>query len=447
MRRRSLAAARQDVEPVSTATLGRFLPDWHHLGRGAGGTALYGLDGVLTVVEQLAGVPLPASALEPLILAPRVRDYSPTMLDELTSTGEVVWSGAGSISAKDGWVVLHPADLAPMTLAAPEDLDLSPVHRAILDSLEGGGAYFFRQLAGAVAAGEPSATDANVAAALWELVWGGYIAGDTLAPLRALIGDTSRATPAHRTPRRAPRGRMYRPRPAMPSHTGPPTVSGRWSLLPEREPDPTIRAHATAELLLERYGVVTRGAVVSEGIPGGFATMYKVLTRFEERGRCRRGYFVDSLGGAQFSTPPVVDRLRSFADSIEGRHDETAAVTLAACDPANPYGAALAWPKSAAPDDAPRHRPGRKAGGLVVLVDGGLVLFIERGGRTMLTFDDDPGRLRTACASLAAAVKRGGVDKIVVEKVDGDSIHGHTFAEILAEAGFSATPRGYRLRF
>ncbi len=447
LRRRSLAAARQDVEPVSTATLGRFLPDWHHLGKGAGGSALYGLDGVLTVVEQLAGVPLPASALEPLVLAPRVRDYSPTMLDELTSTGEVVWSGAGSISGKDGWVLLHPADLAPVTLAPTEELDMSPIHHAILDSLAGGGAFFFRQLTDAVSARESTATDTNVAAALWDLVWGGYISGDTLAPLRALIGDTSRATPAHRTPRRAPRARMYRARPAMPSRTGPPTVAGRWSLLPERETDATIRAHSIAELLLERYGVVTRGVVVSEGVPGGFATMYKVLSRFEERGRCRRGYFVDSLGGAQFSTPAVVDRLRSFADSIEGRHDETAAITLAACDPANPYGAALPWPKSSAPDDAPRHRPGRKAGGLVVLVDGALVLFIERGGRTMLTFDDDPGLLRSACASLAATVKRGGVDKIVVEKVDGASIHGHAFADILGESGFSATPRGYRLRF
>ncbi|MEU5842875.1 ATP-dependent helicase [Rhodococcus sp. NPDC047139] len=446
LRRRSLAAARQDVEPVSTATLGRFLPDWHHLGTGPGTSALYGIDGVLTVVEQLAGVPVPASALEPLILAPRVRDYTPTMLDELTTTGEVLWSGAGSISGKDGWVALHPADLAPASLAPIEDIELGPVHLAILDSLSGGGAYFFRQLADAVTALHTTASDSTVADALWELVWSGHVAGDSLAPLRALIGDTSRAKPAHRTPRRAPRARMYRPRPNLPGRAGPPTVSGRWSMLPERETDPTVRAHTTAELLLERYGVVTRGVVAGEGVPGGFATMYKVLSRFEETGRCRRGYFVDSLGGAQFSTPAVVDRLRSFSDSIEGRHSETAAVTLAACDPANPYGAALPWPKSSADDNAPRHRPGRKAGGLVVLVDGALVLFVERGGRTLLTFDDDPGRLRNACASLAATVKRGGVDKIVVEKVDGASIHGHEFAELLAESGFSATPRGYRLR-
>ncbi|MEE2035567.1 Lhr family ATP-dependent helicase, partial [Rhodococcus chondri] len=252
LRRRSLAAARHDVEPVSTSTLGRFLPDWHHLGHGPGGTALYGLDGVAAVTEQLAGVPVPASALEPLILAPRVRDYSPALLDELMSNGEVLWSGAGSISGKDGWVSLHPVDAAPLTLAPPTEIEMSGIHRAILDALAGGGAFFFRQLTDAVCALESSATDSTTASALWDLVWSGHIAGDTLAPLRALIGDTSRATPAHRAPRRAPRARMYRaPRPLLPTRTGPPTVSGRWALLPERETDATIRAHATAELLLD----------------------------------------------------------------------------------------------------------------------------------------------------------------------------------------------------
>ncbi|MDM7488641.1 ATP-dependent helicase [Rhodococcus sp. CSLK01-03] len=436
LRRRSLAAARQEVEPVGTATLGRFLPAWQHVGGG-----LRGVDGVATVVEQLAGVPVPASALEPLILAPRVRDYSPAMLDELTTTGEVVWAGSGQISGKDGWVSLHLTDTAPLTLAPAAEIDETDVHHGILDALAGGGAYFFRQLTDSL-----GTTDAETSSALWDLVWAGLVSGDAPAALRALVGDTSRATPAHRTPRRAPRARMYRGRPALPSRSGPPTVGGRWSLLPERETDPTVRTHATADLLLERYGVVTRGAVVTEGVPGGFALMYKVLSRFEETGRCRRGYFVDTLGGAQFSTPEVVDRLRSYGESLEGRHTDTPAVTLAACDPANPYGAALPWPQSAAPEDSPRHRPGRKAGGLVVLVDGELGLFVERGGRTVLTFTEDPGTLRGACASLAGTVKGGGLDTLVVEKVDGRSIHGHPFAEFLAEAGFSATPRGFRLR-
>ncbi|ORL35709.1 DEAD/DEAH box helicase [Prescottella equi] len=439
LRRRSLAAAREEVEPVSTATLGRFLPGWQHVGG-----SLRGLDGVVTVVEQLAGVPVPASALESLILASRVRDYSPAMLDELTATGEVLWSGAGQISGKDGWVSLHLADSSPLTLATPAEIDLTDLHRSILDTLAGGGAYFFRQLSDTV----QSTDDTALAAALWDLVWAGYIGNDTLAPLRALLSDTSRATPSHRTPRRAPRAHAYRRlgRPTMPTRSGPPTAGGRWSLLPEPEPDPTLRAHATADLLLERYGVVTRGSVVAEEVPGGFASMYKVLTGFEDGGRCRRGYFVDTLGGAQFSTPDAVDRLRTHSDSIEGRHTTAPAVTLAASDPANPYGAALPWPQSMAGDDAPKHRPGRKAGGLVSLVDGELVLFVERGGRTVLTFTDDIGVLRTAAESLAATVKRGGIDKVVVEKVDGATIHGNDFAPLLTEVGFSATPRGFRLR-
>ncbi|MFZ2528281.1 MAG: ATP-dependent helicase, partial [Rhodococcus sp. (in: high G+C Gram-positive bacteria)] len=174
LRRRSLAAARHEVEPVSTATLGRFLPAWHHIGGG-----LRGIDGVATVVDQLAGFPVPASALEPLVLAPRVRDYSPAMLDELTGTGEILWAGAGSISGKDGWVCLHPADTAPTTLAPPTEIELGDTHRAILGALAGGGGYFFRQLADGLVTQGMDVPDGQVAAALWDLVWAGRIGGDT----------------------------------------------------------------------------------------------------------------------------------------------------------------------------------------------------------------------------------------------------------------------------
>nr|WP_206037697.1 ATP-dependent helicase [Rhodococcus sp. HNM0569] len=442
LRRRSLAAARQEVEPVGTATLGRFLPVWQHVGGG-----LRGVDGVATVVEQLAGAPVPASALESLVLPSRVADYSPAMLDELTASGEVLWSGAGAISGKDGWLSLHLADSAPLTLAPPGEADLTDLQRAVLDTLAGGGAYFFRQLADSVGAGcrlaDSSESDTALADALWQLVWLGHVAGDTLAPVRALLSDTSRRATAHRSARRAPRARSYRVG-TLPSRGGPPTVSGRWSALPEREADPTLRASATAEQLLERHGVVTRGAVVGEDVPGGFALMYKVLARFEENGRCRRGHFVETLGGAQFAAPHVVDRLRSFGDSIEGRHRSAPAVVLAASDPANPYGAALPWP--ARGDDKSGHRPGRKAGGVVVLVDGELALYVERGGRTLLTFGDDPGVARTAVGALADAVKARRIDRIVVEKVDGVSIHESDFGVVLTECGFAATPRGFRLR-
>ncbi|WP_139347936.1 ATP-dependent helicase [Nocardia donostiensis] len=469
LRQRSLAAARHEVEPVSVAAFGRFLPDWQHIGSGE----LRGIDGVAAVVEQLAGVPIPASAWESLVLPVRVADYSPAMLDELMATGEVRWSGHGAINAKDGWIALHLADQSPTTLPPSDDIELTETHLRLLTALgavipqwastpdapvaavapeveqvqlpsvlHGGGAYFFRQLADATGILD----DARVAAALWDLVWAGSVSGDTFAPVRARLSGTTRTPTAHRTPRRAPRGRAYLPRPSMPTRSGPPTVAGRWSLLPERLTDNTIRAHATADLLLERYGVLTRGSVQSEGVVGGFALMYRVLSEFEDRGRCRRGYFVDSLGGAQFSTTEVVDRLRSF-EGDRVRDEDTAqagsALALAACDPANPYGAALPWPKTSGGSG---HRPGRKAGALVVLVAGELVLYLERGGKTLLTFTEDDTARRAAADALAALVHTRRVDSLVIDRIDGDTVHGNTFASFLSDSGFSATPRGLRLR-
>ncbi|MET9488837.1 ATP-dependent helicase [Nocardia sp. NPDC006630] len=464
LRRRSLAAARKEVEPVATAALARFLPAWQHIGTGE----LRGVDGVAAVVEQLAGVPIPASAWESLILPARVHDYSPAMLDELMATGEVLWSGHGSITAKDGWVALHPADQAALTLPPPDDLDLTETHISLLMALgatvttEGqvipssGGAYFFRQLVDASGVEDEGA----VVTALWELAWAGYVGGDTFAPVRALLAGTARTTTAHRTPRRSPRGRMYLPRTGIPVRTSPPSVAGRWALLPERVADNTVRAHATADVLLERYGVLTKGSVQSEGVRGGFALMYRVLTEFEDRGRCRRGYFVDSLGGAQFSTTDVVDRLRSFENDRPRGADEGGgysgqsgsysvgsagkSLVLAACDPANSYGAALPWPKSAV--EGAGHRPGRKAGALVVLVDGELALYLERGGKTLLTFTEDPAARTAAATALAGLVHDRRVDSLVIDRVNGESVHGNTFAGFLTQAGFAATPKGFRLR-
>ncbi|MFH5208706.1 ATP-dependent helicase [Antrihabitans sp. NCIMB 15449] len=438
LRRRSLAALRQEVEPVPTEALGRFLPAWQHVN----GT-LRGVDGVATVIEQLAGVPIPASAWESLVLPSRVADYSPAMLDELTSTGEVVWSGNGSITAKDGWVCLQLADQAPFTVPPASEIDLSDLQVQVLATLSSGGAFFFRQLSDTVGTAIGTVDDTALVKAMWELVWAGYISGDTFAPVRSLMSGTARTNTSHRAPRRMPRSRALRsvPRPAMPTRSGPPTAAGRWSLLPQPEPDPTIRAHTIADIILERYGVVTRGSVVNEGTPGGFALMYKVLTNFEDSGRCRRGYFVNTLGGAQFSTSDVVDRLREYAGNNDDPDAVGTALALAATDPANPYGAALPWPSS---DEG--HRPGRKAGALVVLVDGELTMYVERGGKTILTFTDRADRLDAAAAALADLVKHRRVAKLVIDKADGESIHGSTLAHILVGAGFAPTPSGLRLR-
>ncbi|MCW2611135.1 MAG: dependent helicase, Lhr family, partial [Cryptosporangiaceae bacterium] len=213
LRRRSLARLRKEVEPVEPEALARFLGAWQHLvAAGGSGRGLRGVDGVLAAVDQLAGAPVPASALEPLVLGGRVRDYSPAYLDELTASGEVLWAGHGTLPGADGWVSLHLADSAPLTLPEPAPHDGAELHDAVLEALAPGGAWFFRQLSDAVR----STNDAALSAALWELVWAGRISNDTLLPLRAL---TRSGTPSHRS-RRPP------PRAGRPARTGPPETAG-----------------------------------------------------------------------------------------------------------------------------------------------------------------------------------------------------------------------------
>ncbi len=444
LRRRSLARLRHEVEPVEPEVLGRFLPAWHQIGTRR---APRGIDGVVAVVEQLAGAPVPASALESLVLPARVRDYSPALLDELMSAGEVLWAGHGSLSGADGWVSLHLADTCELTLPLPVPGTTSELSEAVLRALEPGGAWFFRQLSDAVG----STDDEALQALLWDLVWSGILSNDTLAPLRSLVRGSGRSGGrgggTHRQRSRTPRSRASAPgrRPRLPARGGPPETAGRWSLLPRVETDPTKRAHALAETLLERHGVVTRGAVQAERVPGGFAGVYRVLAAFEETGRTRRGYFVAGLGAAQFGTAGAVDRLRTFTSPPE----QPESVSLAATDPANPYGAALDWPAHPG-----THRPGRKAGAQVVLVDGVLTVYVERGGRTLLTFNEDPIRLASALNALVDSVRtaaRAGiaVGDLTVEKVDGVPLLGSGDSPIrgaLAEAGFVTTTKGVRFR-
>jgi len=450
IRTKSLAALRHEVEPVSPDTLARFLPAWQHVRTPGSRGGLRGVDGVLQVIDQLAGVALPASAWETLVLPARVSDYSTSMLDELTATGEVLWSGGGTLAGNDGWVRLHLADTADSTLAEPSGEETTELQRDVLGALAGGGAYFFRQLGQAVG----STDDQALSTALWDLVWAGQITNDTFAPLRAMLGGKAKSATAPRT--RAYRGRR---RPTLPSQSGPPSVGGRWSLLPLAQSDATVRAAATAEQLLERYGVVTRGAVQVEGVRGGFAGVYRVLTRFEESGRARRGYFVEGLGAAQFATGPTVDRLRTYARDLDDddradddRHCD--AITLAATDPANPFGASLPWPTDADDPDQPEgaaktggrgHRPGRKAGALVTIVDGRLAVYVERGGKSVLTFTEDAADLAAASTSIAATV-RSGLGRLAVERVDGEFVLETALGGALREAGFTATPQGIRLR-
>jgi ATP-dependent Lhr-like helicase len=454
LRRRSLARLRAEVEPSPPEALARFLPAWHGVGTGR----LRGIDALVQAIEQLQGAAVPASALESLVLPARVPGYSSALLDELTSAGEVIWAGQGALPGGDGWVALYLADTAPLLMPEPADITMTPVHAAVLDALSGGGAVFFRMLADQVYKTGQQVTDADLAGAVWDLVWAGLLTNDTLAPLRAVLGS-GRAAHRSRTTRRG--------RPVLPARTGPPTVAGRWWPLPDREHDPTRRATALAETLLDRYGIVIRGAVAAERTPGGFAAVYPVLRAYEESGRCRRGYFVEGLGAAQFALPGAVDRLRALRSAAadarpDGVFDQPGApraearpraLVLAATDPANPYGAALPWPER--PDEtASGHKPGRKAGALVALTNGRLVLYVERGGKTLLTFPppdgaswaDAPDELQSAVDALALAVREGALGRLTVERADGESINDSPLAHALESAGFHPTPRGLRLR-
>jgi ATP-dependent helicase Lhr and Lhr-like helicase len=421
LRRRSLAALRREIEPVPPEQLARFGLAWQ--GIGAATSRRPTLDALLRVIEQLQGVPLPASALESQILPARFPGYVPVLLDQLGAAGELVWSGAGALGHNDGWIVLALAEKASLLLPDPLPLEASPLAQRLLDVLAGGGALFFRQLAEAVRPGD----DTELVLALWDLVWAGRVTNDTFAPLRAML-YRRRSKPRDGRPRRAPR----------PTRFGPPAGAGRWSLVPARAADATRRLHAAAEQLLMRHGVVTRGAVVTERVPGGFAGVYPVLKAFEEAGRCRRGYFVEGLGGAQFAHPGAVDRLRGLGPAGGAVH------VLAATDPANPYGAALPWPERGALDAG--HRPGRKAGAAVVLVDGRLVLYVERGGRTLLSYSDEERVVEPAAEALATAAREGRLGRLQVQRADGEAVLDTPVARALAQAGFHPTPWGMRIR-
>ncbi|MEU0393459.1 ATP-dependent helicase [Streptomyces sp. NPDC006208] len=447
LRRRSLAALRHELEPVPPAALATFLPQWQHLGS----NSLRGIDGLARAVEQLQGAAVPASALEKLILPSRVTGYTPTLLDELTTTGEVLWAGAGALPGKDGWVSLYLADTAPLLLPAPHPLELAALHESVLTALSGGYGLFFRQIADQVrATTHPDATDPELADAVWDLAWSGRLTNDTLAPLRSLLGSGRTAgSTAHRAKRTVPRGRYgsltAAARPV--SRTGPPTVSGRWSLLPAAEPEPTHRAHALARTLLDRHGVVTRGAVAAEGVEGGFSATYRILSAFEDSGQARRGYVIEGLGAAQFAMDGAVDRLRAAATARDRADGQRAprAIVLAAADPANAYGAALPWPE---PPTGAGHKPGRKAGSLVVLVDGELTLYMERGGKTLLSWatDEESPALHAAAEALATAARGGALGSVTVERVNGTPALTSPLGRALETAGFHATPRGLRLR-
>jgi ATP-dependent Lhr-like helicase len=332
LKRRSLAALRREVEPVEPEALARFLPEWHGINQ-----PRRGLDGILDVVEQLQGAPLPASTLEAEILPARIADYRNADLDELFVQGEVLWRGFDSTGPNDGRIGLYLTDhylqLAPFSELATDNTTTS-----VRTLLEQRGALFFDQISTAL-----QQFPNDLLQVLWAMVWNGELTNDTLTPLRSLRQS---AANRNRSERRSNRGfRSRRPNRL-------PGSEGRWTLLPPpgrihvAVPTTTERQTAIAAQLIERHGVLTKEMLAREQVAGGFAGLYPVLKAMEEAGRVRRGYFVAGLGAAQFASPGAEDRLRDFRTAI----DVGQAVVVAATDPANPWGNALAWPAT------PQHR-------------------------------------------------------------------------------------------
>src|SRR5437867_3969379 len=417
LRRRSLAALRREVESVPQEALARFLPAWHGIGVRA-----RGIDRLMEVVFQLQGLALPASVIERDVIASRVGDYTPRLLDELISMGEVVWAGRGSLGANDGRVALYLRGDAPRLIVPPADPPDGDLHNRPRAHPTARGASLFRALYNACGGGDEEV----MLDTLWDLVWAGEVTNDTFAPLRVL-------GPLSRWPARKPRmPRLVQPR-----------ATGRWSLVADlvgEGANATERLHAEAGVLLQRHGVLTREAVVGEAWPGGFASLYPVLRAMEESGRIRRGYFVEGLGGSQFALPGAVDRLRSLRESGGG------IVAVAATDPANAYGTILPWPHQGSPRNHGEAsdlvgiksdgRMSRAAGAYCVLDDGRLVLYLERGGRSLLT----NGEVASAHLQALIAVATAG-GRVELQKVDGVGVMDSPLKNMLREAGFSATHR------
>jgi ATP-dependent Lhr-like helicase len=448
LRRASLAALRKEVEPVEASALARFMPSWQGVDRHPPAGA--GIDRLRDVLVPLQGLALPAELWEREVLPRRVGAYSPSWMDQLCASGEVVWLGAGSLG-RSGRVALYFRDdvallaagppnstrgefLGPTTEKSPSVENSEAIHEQLRERL-GRGAAFFTDLLVDVGA-EIHATELQ--AALWDLVWAGEVTNDAFAPLRAQRltvassqnGGSGPARPTMRRNRFSARGRGGAAA----------QVQGRWSLtagLLKTDADPGARRRAKAELLLERYGVLTREQVLAEGVPGGFSGIYSELTQLEVLGVARRGYFVEGLGGAQFAVPGAVERLRERHTGAEE------AVVLSAVDPAQPYGAALQWPKREGVKS-----PARVAGAQVVLVGGEPVLYLERGGKGLQTLvdGDDPlgaERLELALEAMSEHVRagRGAIRKLALERVDGESAISSPLGPQLRAHGFQEGPR------
>jgi ATP-dependent Lhr-like helicase len=421
LRRASLATLRKEVEPADQRALARLLPAWQGVDSSPPGGA--GVDRLREILVPLQGLALTPEVWEQDVLPRRVGAYSQAWLDTLCAGGELVWVGAGALGRGSGRVALYFREDARWLGPPPSKAEppAQPLHVALRDRLERGAAFWTDLLADL-----PDVEPVELQEALGDLVWAGEVTNDAFAPLRAPRLTLAKAKAERERGRRFARRR----RPAAPQ------IQGRWSLtapLFADAPPYGPRTRAIAELMLERYGIVTRETVLAEGIPGGFASLYGELVNLETLGTSRRGYFVEGLGGAQFALPGAVVRLRSRRDA-----EPPGPLVLAATDPANAYGASLPWPKR---DDSPR-RPARVAGAHVVFLDAEPVLYVERGGKALVPLrDPDHTWLRDALEALADHVRRGRIKRLAVERFDGEPVVGSALEPLLIDVGFRQGPR------
>jgi ATP-dependent Lhr-like helicase len=438
LRRASLAVLRQEIEPAEARELARFLPGWQGVDRHPSSGA--GIDRLREMLVPLQGLALPADVWERDILPRRVGAYSPSWMDQLCAGGELVWIGAGALGRNSGRVALYfREDLA--LLGPPPYRGETPeleTHEAIRARLAAGAGFFTDLLADVALSPE------EIQEALWDLAWAGQVTNDAFAPLRAPRLTLARAQRDH-TRRSGRAGRTGHFGAGRRRDAGAATVQGRWSLtapLLRGEVEAVARRRALAELLLERYGIVTREQVLAESIPGGFAAIYSELSQLETLGVARRGYFLEGLGGAQFALPGAVERLRARRGT---GGDVAPPLVLAAVDPAQPYGAALPWPKRSDQDaggSPAARRPARAAGAYVVLAGGDPIVYLERGGRALQTLvAADDARVQPALAALVQHVRTGAIKRLALEKVDGESAMSSALGPALLALGFQEGPR------
>ncbi|EOM4248840.1 ATP-dependent helicase [Escherichia coli] len=451
LRLRSLQAAREATRPVAATTYARLLLERQGvLPATDGSPALFastspgvyeGVDGVMRVIEQLAGVGLPASLWESQILPARVHDYSPEVLDELLATGAVIWSGQKKLGEDDGLVALHLQEYAAesFTPAEADQANRSALQQAIVAVLADGGAWFAQQISQRIRDKIGESVDPSaLQEALWALVWQGVITSDIWAPLRALTRSSSNARTSTRRSHRARRGRPVYAQPVSPRVSyNTPNLAGRWSLLQVEPLNDTERMLALAENMLDRYGIISRQAVIAENIPGGFPSMQTLCRSMEDSGRIMRGRFVEGLGGAQFAERLTIDRLRDLAtQAAQTRHYTP--VALSANDPANVWGNLLPWPAHPA-----TLVPTRRAGALVVVSGGKLLLYLAQGGKKMLVWQEKEELLAPEVFhALTTALRREPRLRFTLTEVNDLPVWQTPMFTLLREAGFSSSPQG-----